>query len=94
MQLISFTPEDLKQLIETAVSRAIAEVPRKRTCLTRAQLADEWQCTEQAIVNWTQRKANWLPVHYIGSDPRFYRAEFEQWSREEADRRLAAKRAA
>jgi predicted DNA-binding transcriptional regulator AlpA len=60
-----------------------------RNVLTLSQLADEWQCSKQSIINWTRRDEFPLPVHYLGSDPRFHRSEVEQWSRDEAQRKLA-----
>lgn len=55
--------------------------------LTLQQLADEWQVTKQAIRNWMDRDIHPLPVHYLGSAPRFHRFEVESWSRSEAQRK-------
>lgn len=81
----------IKDTVEEAVRDALRDIIKpQRTVFTLSQLADEWQCSKQAIINWTRKTAHPLPVHYLGSDPRFHKSEVDQWSREEAQRKLAA----
>lgn len=89
-RLIILQPSEFREIIADAVSEGVQRSQRKptaRTVLTLQQLAEEWQVTRQAIRKWTERGDHPLPVHYLGSAPRFYRYEVEQWSRAEADRR-------
>jgi hypothetical protein len=58
-----------------------------RDCMDIHQLAEYLQCSEQSIRNWQNRSDNPLPHGYIGADPRYYLAEVQQWTRENAARR-------
>jgi hypothetical protein len=58
-----------------------------RDCMDIHQLADYLQCSEQSIRNWQNRSDNPLPHGYIGADPRYYLAEVQQWTHENAERR-------
>ena len=84
MSSVNLSISELSEVIRKVFRE---EVPPLRACLTRAQLAEEWQCSEQAIKNWTERRDDPLPVDYIGADPRYYRAEFSKWTKEEAARK-------
>ena len=66
-------------------SPAIENAPRD--CMDIHQLADYLQCSEQSIRNWQNRSDNPLPHGYIGADPRYYLAEIQQWTRDNAERR-------
>jgi transposase len=62
-----------------------------RDCMTLEQLAEYWDVSRSAIHKW-QHRANEdspLPHGYVGDSPRFYRAECEEWSRQERKRREA-----
>lgn len=90
----TFTENELEELLARAASKGVEEYCRQarnrrpeNMTLTVQQLADEWQVTKQAIRNWMDREIHPLPVHYLGSSPRFHRFEVESWSRAEAQRR-------
>lgn len=61
--------------------------PAPRDCMTRKQLADYLQVTEQAIANWQNRADHPLPCGYAGDKPRYFLSDVKQWSIEEAQRR-------
>ena len=65
--------------------------PTPRDCMTRKQLADYLQVTEQAIANWQNRADHPLPCGYAGDKPRYFLSDVKQWSIEEATRRPATK---
>ena len=65
----------------------VEAVPSVRDCMTRKQLADYLQCSEQAIANWQNRAEYPLPHGYAGDTPRYFLAEIQQWSKDEAQRR-------
>jgi predicted DNA-binding transcriptional regulator AlpA len=76
--------------LRTMIAEIIDDrIKPSREILTLSQLAAEWQVSKQAIINWTRRESFNLPVHYLGSEPRFHRSEIDEWSREEARRKLA-----
>ena len=66
--------------------------PAPRDCMTKAQLAEYFQCSEVSITNWQKRADNPLPCGYVGDSPRFYLAEVKQWSHEEKERRKGSLR--
>lgn len=80
--------DDLKQIVKEVIQDQLKDV-RPPAKLTLKQLADEWQVARQSIMAWTRRDQFKLPVHYVGSDPRFHRDEVEAWSKAEAERKLA-----
>lgn len=91
---LTFTEKELEDLLTKAARLGVEEYCRRstigspdRVTLTLQQLAEEWQCTKQSIRNWMERDYHPLPVHYLGSAPRFHRFEVESWSRAEALRR-------
>lgn len=43
-----------------------------RDCMTRKQLADHLQVTEQAIANWQNRANHPSPCGYAGDKPRYF----------------------
>lgn len=61
--------------------------PTTRDCMTRKQLAEYLQVSEQAIANWQNRADHPLPHGYAGDTPRYFLAEVQQWSKDEAQRR-------
>jgi hypothetical protein len=82
--------ETIKENVQLAVKEALQDVLKpRREIFTLQQLAEEWECSRQSIINWTRLPEHPLPVHYLGADPRFHRSEIEQWSRENAQRKLA-----
>lgn len=62
-----------------------------RDCMTRKQLADYLQVTEQAIANWQNRADHPLPCGYAGDKPRYFLSDVKHWSIEEAQRRPKTK---
>ena len=84
--------EALMQLAESLAARqdAPSEVespPAPRDCMTRKQVADYLQVSEQAIANWQNRADHALPCGYAGDKPRYFLSDVKQWSIEEAKRR-------
>jgi hypothetical protein len=65
--------------------------PAPRDCMTRKQLAEYLQVTEQAIANWQNRADHPLPCGYAGDKPRYFLSDVKQWSIEEAQRRPTTK---
>ena len=55
-------------------------------CMTRKQCAKYFQVSELSIFNWQNRPEAPLPHAYVGDEPRYYLAEIQQWSRDEAVR--------
>jgi hypothetical protein len=74
-----------EELATHSGSTPIEDAPRD--CMDIHQLADYLQCSEQSIRNWQNRSDNPLPHGYIGADPRYYLAEVQQWTHENAKRR-------
>lgn len=68
-------------------SATAGDMNAPRDCMDIHQLADYLQCSEQSIRNWQNRSDNPLPHGYIGADPRYYLAEVQQWTHENAKRR-------
>lgn len=89
-RLILIQSSEFREIVANAVSEGVerSKETTARKTLTLNQLADEWQCSRQAILNWIKREHHPLPVHYLGSTPRFHRYEVESWSRAEGQRRL------
>lgn len=79
---------------EQAVSGAMAkfEVFVARPVMTRAQLAEYWQVEERSITNWMAHTPHPLPVHYVGTAPRFHKVEVDVWSREGGTKLIDAAR--
>jgi transposase len=86
--------EALAQLAECLATqedpRTVELSPAWRDCMTRKQLADYFQVSEQAITNWQNRADHPLPCGYAGDKPRYFLSDVKQWSIEEAQRRSAS----
>lgn len=88
----------IEKEIEASMTRAVAVAVEQlaafvaRPVMTRKQLADYWQVEERSITNWLNCKAHPLPVHYVGTAPRFHRVEVDQWSKEGGTKLIEAAR--
>lgn len=59
--------------------------------MTREQLAEFWQVSEQHINNCMRDTANPIPHHYLKTSLRFDLREVSEWSRENARRQKVDK---
>jgi hypothetical protein len=75
----------LEELSTRSGSTAAEDAPRD--CMDIHQVAKYLQCSEQSIRNWQNLTDHPLPHGYVGADPRYYLAEVQQWTHENAERR-------
>ncbi|HEX8370457.1 MAG TPA: helix-turn-helix domain-containing protein [Pyrinomonadaceae bacterium] len=102
---MSALEQSMREIMKSAVEEANAPLLQKIDGLERQiksllsqmtikQAAEYLKVTEQSIRNWSERNEdeNPFPIHHAGGDPRFIRAEIDQWSKVEAERRLNKRR--
>lgn len=81
MEYVLLTREDFTNVINNAVEAAAEKVASQMTStpnlMTIEQLIDYLQCSRASINRWI--KHNNLPVHYLGTVPRFYKDEIDRW---------------
>lgn len=78
-QLAILSPEQLAELVDRAVDRAVAKMPRNdlHEVMTRDQAAEFLQCHPAVLTRYVRREG--LPSHKLGREWRFKRSELIRW---------------
>jgi hypothetical protein len=96
MQVSVLTRTEIEEIARAAAEAALRiqkDAGYTRDVFTADQLAERFQVTKQAVMNWTKRDGhkNPLPVHFLGTEARFIWSEVLEWTREETRRKRGTK---
>jgi predicted DNA-binding transcriptional regulator AlpA len=81
MSIEEIISQRVTEAVTTLLNEKFDKISRPQRMMTLSQIADHCGVSKQSIINWTKRGENPMPVHYFGSDPRFYLDEVDEWSR-------------
>lgn len=84
LRIVTITVEELEQLVEAAVRRALAGGRSPPEWLSAEECADMLGCKRSAIPTLVSRDG--LPASRVGRSYRFKRPDVERWLLERAER--------
>lgn len=75
--------QKFKQIALEAAAEAFRSIGRVPEVMTKAQLAEYWQCSERVINDYLAGRGVSEPIPHggVGSHPRFYRHDVDQWNK-------------